>query len=90
MKLIYKYFLFYENITTFFFYSTRFYEHFCRKNSFMGNGERNEKKNTTMNFEIRTFSGLVIARLRDLELYLPTVSYDYARDFSYRAALSRR
>lgn len=56
----------------------------------MGNGGRNEKKNTTVNFEIRTFSGLVIARLRDLELYLPTVSYDYARDFSYRAALSRR
>lgn len=50
IKLIYKYFLFFsENVHFFFFYSTRFYEHLCRKNSFMGNGGRNEKKNTTVN-----------------------------------------
>lgn len=49
----------------------------CRKNSraiFTGNGD------------FTMFSSLVITG-RDLELF---VSYDYARDFSYRASLSRR
>lgn len=91
MKLIYKYFLFFsENVHFFFFIQHDSTSIFVEKILLWGNGGRNEKKNTTVNFEIRTFSGLVIARLRDLELYLPTVSYDYARDFSYRAALSRR